>query len=180
MMEGLRIYFNNLMNLDCFVKITFVWVGIFCLINFHRRKSVSWLMLSLFFWGLLLNKIWRINELLGNWLVVKKYYILEIIDKILPGLDIVHNTSNLLLAIFYILLLIMVIVVIRQIAFRKFCAMLGFSGFVIYFIAICLWGFWAFCSQCNIPVDIIMTFKNTLLTMGNLFFIGSFILAIKR
>jgi hypothetical protein len=176
----IKINFSSIPIAEYLQWTALIWTGLLSFINFHRRESLSWFFTGIFFWALFLNNFWRFDNTLGSWLVAEKANWLKQIDNTLPIMRIHQNATVWIMAVFYIILFILLIKVLAQVAYRKFTFMLGFCGFVIYVIGFSWWLYWALHTSGSIPPETIENIRQVLLTTGNLFFIGSFILALKR
>jgi len=171
---------SKLTSPEYLILISFIWVALFCLLNFYRRGGVSWFFLSILFFLVFLNRFWHFDSLIANWLVTDQPGLLKSIDKTLPFIKIYQNTSVWIMVIIFVLLFVSLIVALKQLIYRRFTFMLGLAGFLIYMIGFFWWLYWILSSYSGVPADVIMTFRQALFGIGNLFFIGSFILALKR
>jgi uncharacterized membrane protein len=159
--------------------ITFIWVALLCLLNFYRRLSGSWLFAGLLFWLIFINRFWKLDAYASKWLIAHKSNWLDYINKFLPKIRIYDNMAIWLMFLVYAALFILLVCIIRQVVYKKVTFMLGFAGFVIYMTAFLWWMYWAF-NPAGIEAEIVSRFKEALMGIGNIFFIISFTLSLKR
>ncbi len=162
------------------VMASFMWLALLCVANFYGRSDTNWFLMAVFYGLLVINKIWPLNTMLGDWLVANKAHWLMPIDKMLPGLMIYHTASKWIMFVFCVLFFIGFTSLLSQLVYRRVIFLLGACGLLIYIITFTWWIYWVLAPEHTMPNEVINNCKNLLLIAGNLFFIISFSLALKQ
>ncbi|MCK5306508.1 MAG: hypothetical protein KAJ66_05175 [Candidatus Omnitrophica bacterium] len=162
------------------VMASFMWLALLCIANFYSRSDTKWFLMAVFYGLLVLNKIWPLNCMLGDWLVADKAHWLMPIDKMLPWLMIYHLASKWIMFVFCVLFFIGFTSLLSQLVYRRVVFLLGACGLLIYSITFIWWIYWSLAGEHMMSQIVIYNCKNLLLIAGNLFFVISFSLALKQ